>query len=52
MLKWFVGKDVAASTIDDRKPIDENQVEVKVEKISDHDGALVENMYIHYIRKF
>ena len=52
MLKWFVGKDVAASAIDDRKLIDENQVEVKLEKISDPDGALDENVNIHLIRKF
>ena len=52
MLKWLVEKDVVASAIDDRKLINENQVEVKLEKISDSDGALDENVDIHLIRKF
>ena len=54
MLKWFAGKNVTVSAIDDmyRKLIDENQVEVTLEKISDPDGALDENVDIHLIRKF
>ena len=34
MLKWFIGKDVVASAIDDRKLIDtvEDQAEVEPEK--------------------
>ena len=52
MLKWFIRKYVAAIAIDDRKLIDENQVEVKLEKISDSDGALDENVDIHLIRKY
>ena len=52
MLKWFIRTYVAAIAIDDRKMIDERQVEVKLEKISDPDGALDENVDIHLIRKF
>ena len=45
MLKWFVEKDVAASATDDGKLIEEEQIEVRPEKISD--GVLDENVDIH-----
>ena len=45
MLKWFVEKDVLASATDDGKLIEEEQIEVRLEKISD--GVLDENVDIH-----
>ena len=50
MLEWFVGKEVATSAINDKKLIEEDQIEVRPEKISD--GVLDENVDIHLIRIF
>ena len=50
MLKLFVEKDVAVSATNDGKLIEEEQLEVRLEKISD--GVLDENVDIHLIRKF
>ena len=50
MLEWFVGKEVATSAINDKKLIEEDQIEVRPEKISD--GVFDENVDIHLIRIF
>ena len=50
MLEWFVGKEVTTSAINDRKLIEEDQIELRPEKISD--GVLDENVDIHLIRNF
>ena len=50
MLEWFVDKVIVASAVEDRKLIEEDQVEVRPEKISD--GVLDINADIHLIRKF
>ena len=50
MLEWFVDKVIVASAVEDRRLIEEDQVEVRPEKISD--GVLDENVDVHLIRKF
>ena len=50
ILLWFVDKVIVASAVEDRKLIEEDQVEVRPEKISD--GVLDINADIHLIRKF
>ena len=45
MLEWFARKEVATSAINDGKLIEEDQIEVRPEKISD--GVLDENVDIH-----
>ena len=48
MLEWFIGKEVTASAINDRKLIEEDQIEVRYHA----DGVLDENIDIHLIRIF
>ena len=50
MLKWFVGKDVAASASDDRKLIDRRPSRSRNRE--DIRWILDENVDIHLIRKF
>ena len=50
MLEWFVGKEVTTSATNDKKLIEEDQTEVRPEKISD--GVLDKNVDIHLIRTF
>ena len=50
MLEWFVDKAIAAGAIEHKKLIEEDQIEVRPEKIAD--GVLDENVDIHLIRKF
>ena len=50
MLQWFVEKKIALAVLDGKQMIEQNEVQISPEKITD--AVLDKNIDIHLIRKY
>ena len=50
MLQWFVEKEIALAALDEKQMIEQDEVQISPEKITD--AILDKNIGIHLIRKY